>query len=59
MKKAQKRKKSLIEKIEGPSAADKLLPRTLEENAVMNRLCFLSPGAHECAACSWGGRECL
>lgn len=38
VKKAQKQKKSLIEKIEGPSAADKLLPRTLEERMNARRI---------------------
>eukprot|EP00434_Breviolum_minutum_P004264 symbB.v1.2.003760.t1/scaffold207.1/size268535/7 len=38
VKKAQKRKKSLVEKIDGPSAADKLLPRTLEERMNARRI---------------------
>eukprot|EP00440_Ansanella_granifera_P044386 gb/GFBE01048108.1/.p1 GENE.gb/GFBE01048108.1/~~gb/GFBE01048108.1/.p1 ORF type:complete len:274 (+),score=67.00 gb/GFBE01048108.1/:1-822(+) len=38
VKKAQKRKKSLIEKIEGPSASDKLLPRTMEERMAARRI---------------------
>ncbi|CAE8611154.1 unnamed protein product [Polarella glacialis] len=36
--KAKKRKKSLVEKIEGPSASDKLLPRTLEERMGARRI---------------------
>lgn len=38
VKKAQKRKKSLVEKIDGPSEADKLLPRTLEERMNARRI---------------------
>eukprot|EP00933_Yihiella_yeosuensis_P021247 TRINITY_DN16860_c0_g1_i1.p1 TRINITY_DN16860_c0_g1~~TRINITY_DN16860_c0_g1_i1.p1 ORF type:complete len:273 (+),score=46.28 TRINITY_DN16860_c0_g1_i1:71-889(+) len=36
--KAKKRKKSLVDKIEGPSASDKLLPRTLEERMAARRV---------------------
>jgi rRNA small subunit pseudouridine methyltransferase Nep1 len=36
--KAKKRKKTLQEKIEGPSAADKLLPKTLEEKMAAHRV---------------------
>lgn len=37
-KKAKKRKKSLKDKIDGPSEADKLLPRTLEERMAARRV---------------------
>jgi len=36
--KAKKRKKSLLEKIDGPSEADKLLPRTHEEKMASRRI---------------------
>lgn len=36
--KAKKRKKSLLEKIDGPSEADKLLPRTREEQMAARRI---------------------
>eukprot|EP00747_Dinoflagellata_sp_TGD_P192081 gnl/TRDRNA2_/TRDRNA2_56398_c0_seq1.p1 gnl/TRDRNA2_/TRDRNA2_56398_c0~~gnl/TRDRNA2_/TRDRNA2_56398_c0_seq1.p1 ORF type:complete len:295 (+),score=71.48 gnl/TRDRNA2_/TRDRNA2_56398_c0_seq1:50-886(+) len=35
---AKKRKKSLVERIDGPSAQDKLLPRTLEERMAAQRV---------------------
>lgn len=37
-KKAKKRKKTLLEKIDGPSEADKLLPRTREESMAARRV---------------------
>lgn len=37
-KKAKKRKKTLLEKIDGPSEADKLLPRTMEERMAARRV---------------------
>jgi len=37
-KKAKKRKKSLLERIDGPSEAEKLLPRTLEQRMAARRI---------------------
>eukprot|EP00928_Gymnodinium_smaydae_P087810 TRINITY_DN72006_c0_g1_i1.p1 TRINITY_DN72006_c0_g1~~TRINITY_DN72006_c0_g1_i1.p1 ORF type:complete len:296 (-),score=78.76 TRINITY_DN72006_c0_g1_i1:161-982(-) len=37
-KKAKKRKKSLQDKVDGPSASDKLLPRTLDERMAARRV---------------------
>lgn len=38
IEKAKKRKKTVLEKVEGPSEADKLLPRTLEERMSARRI---------------------
>jgi len=58
--KAKKRKKSLIEKIEGPSEADKLLPKTLEQRMAARRIVvILEKCALECAQPRKGGIELL
>eukprot|EP00931_Biecheleriopsis_adriatica_P009890 TRINITY_DN11098_c0_g1_i1.p1 TRINITY_DN11098_c0_g1~~TRINITY_DN11098_c0_g1_i1.p1 ORF type:complete len:274 (-),score=64.00 TRINITY_DN11098_c0_g1_i1:63-884(-) len=60
VKKAQKRKKSLIEKIEGPSASDKLLPRTLEERMAARRIVVvLEKCPLECVTPRKGAMELL
>lgn len=38
IERAKKRKKSVVEKVDGPSEADKLLPRTLEERMSARRI---------------------
>lgn len=58
--KAKKRKKSLQERIEGPSAADKLLPRTQEEKMAARRIVVvLEKCSLECAQARKGSMELL
>mmetsp|Transcript_56836 Transcript_56836/g.164668 ORF Transcript_56836/g.164668 Transcript_56836/m.164668 type:complete len:271 (-) Transcript_56836:19-831(-) len=58
--KAKKRKKSLQERIDGPSEADKLLPRTLEERMAARRVVVvLEKAALECVQPRKGALELL
>lgn len=58
--KAKKRKKSLLERIDGPSEADKLLPRTLEERMAARRIIVvLEKCALECVQPRKGALELL
>lgn len=58
--KAKKRKKSLHERVDGPSAADKLLPRTLEERMAARRVVVvLEKAALECVQPRKGALELL
>lgn len=60
VEKAKKRKKSLIEKIEGPTEADKLLPRTLEERMAARRVVIvLEKCSLECVQPRKGAVELL
>jgi rRNA small subunit pseudouridine methyltransferase Nep1 len=59
-KRAKRRKKSVVEKVEGPSAADKLLPRTLEERMAARRIVVvLEKCALECVQPRKGALELL
>lgn len=58
--KAKKRKKTLHDKIEGPSEADKLLPRTLEERLAARRIVVVLEKANlECVQPRKGSMELL
>lgn len=60
IKKAKKRKKSLVEKVDGPSASDKLLPRTLEERMTARRVVVvLEKCALECVQPRRGAIELM
>jgi len=57
---AKKRKKSLVEKIEGPSAQDKLLPKTLEDRMSARRIVVvLEKACLECVQPRKGALELL
>lgn len=59
-KKAKKRKKTLLEKVDGPSEADKLLPRTLEERMHARRIVVvLEKCSLECVQPRKGAMELL
>lgn len=59
-KRAKKRRKSLLERIDGPSAADKLLPRTMQERMAARRIVVvLEKCALECVQVKRGGMELL
>lgn len=58
--KAKKRKKSLQERVDGPSEADKLLPRTLEDRMAARRVVVvLEKAALECVQPRKGALELL
>lgn len=60
VKQAKKRKKSLVEKIEGPSEADKLIPKTLEDRMAARRIVVvLEKCALECVTPRKGAMELL
>merc|ERR1740121_2550995 len=59
-KKAKKRKKSVIEKVEGPTASEKLLPRTAEERMAARRIVVvLEKCSLECVQPKKSGVELL
>merc|ERR1719277_1469343 len=58
--KAKKRKKSLQEKVDGPSEADKLLPRTMEERMAARRVVVVLEKSNlECVQPRKGALELL
>mmetsp|Transcript_20193 Transcript_20193/g.52953 ORF Transcript_20193/g.52953 Transcript_20193/m.52953 type:complete len:277 (+) Transcript_20193:102-932(+) len=59
-KKAKRRRKSVVEKVEGPSASEKLLPRTMEERMAARRIVVvLEKCALECVQPRKGALELL
>merc|ERR1719282_430031 len=60
VKKAKKRKKSVMEKVEGPTASEKLLPRTAEERMAARRIVVvLEKCSLECVQPKKSGVELL